>query len=704
MLYKDRVVNCTKKRQINNGTIMLTRNTAINLPFVISIFISATLVFLIQPIVSKSILPHFGGGVSVWIACMLYFQFNLFVGYLYAHLLTHFLPKNLQIIIHVLLIIASFFMLKMSFNEFTIAGDNQTLNIFAILFKSIFLPCMLVSASSPLLQYWYHLSKHSDYPYWFYSVSNIGSMLGLLGYPFLIELVLPMSTQKSLWVGAYFMYVMMCFTCLWILFKSKQDHIQDEHLASKINYLNFIKWVGYSFLGCVILLAVTLIITNEVFNLPLIWLLPLALYLTTFIWVFSSSKRFDPFLWKGLFVFFCMAFVYFQVVTKSTGFLSVINLLLLMFSACMICHGQLKNLRPNNQQAPIFYLAMSAGGLLGGIMVNLAAPIVFNALWEFYLAIVFLLLYLLFCNKTRSNFYLRAFDAVLITCTIMFGYYIYHSEWGTSYDYKHRNFYGIVKIYNQVTPDDKKYKIFKHGLTIHGVQVISPQVKNVPNTYFHRDSGLGLMMQYMRKREPAMRVGVAGLGVGTIAAWGRKSDQFTFYEIDQDIVTMANDYFSYLSDSLGEMVIKHGDARLLLQQELNEKREPAYDVLILDAFSGDAPPFHLLTKEALELYLARLQPNGAIAYHISSRYFNFSPIIHAIAKAKGLNVMVLHVPGESKHSNSTSQWAIITRDQDCLDWMMANKAEKATVLTRTTSMLWTDEYNTLLPFILLRNL
>ena len=682
--------------------------------FAISIFLSAFLLFQIQPMIGKFILPWFGSTPAVWSTVMLFFQVLLTGGYAYAYWLIG-RPKNTrQSAIHItLLFLAILLLIALAFlwdspikppaSLKPLDVTSPILDIFKLLFLSVGLPYFILASNGPLMQAWFSriFPQHSYAR--LYALSNVGSLLGLLAYPTLIEPGLPLRNQGWLWSAGFILFG---FLAIWVAFQNGRATPPSQPIPDSLSSSGcppstlMLLWIVLSATASLVLLSVTNQISQEVAVIPFLWILPLTLYLLSFILTFSGERGYHRKLYLILFAF---SFALIVFVLTNLEFMhiyvQIFAYCLLIFSACMLCHGELYLLRPDAQHLTSFYLMISVGGALGGIFTSLVAPLIFNGYWEFIvaLAMVIALWLTVFRVERVANYFdwARFMATIFLLVTILFA--LLDNYFGTLF--AKRNFYGVIRVYKLI-PNESTESAYQmtHGITIHGLQFINPKMRNLPTTYFVEGSGVSLALLNHPKAGKGMRVGVLGLGVGTLAVYGQPGDQYRIYEINSIVVDLAAEgqggYFSFLSDSNANITTVLGDARISLEQELAEGHQQNFDVLVLDAFSSDSVPMHLLTKEAFDLYLEHLASDGIIAANISNRHIDLLPVFWQVAKFHDLNIVMVNHDG-SPNGGRASDWLLLARDPALLE-MPAIQAEAADLNNYSTNVqLWTDDYSNL---------
>ncbi len=657
--------------------------------YIASIFLSAFLLFQVQPMIGHYILPWFGGTNSVWSAVMLFFQTVLTAGYAYAYWLIGRRSARQQWLWHRTLLLASLALLLVlgavwpppvtpsaAWKPSSVAWP--VLRIFLILLVAVGLPYFALASNSPLIQAWFARLYPGRSPYWLYALSNAGSLLGLLSYPVLVEPALRLRWQGWLWAVLYVLFAALTGSAAWRAARAPQageasmaTKDAPAH-ASTVTFGRQALWLGLSAVATVMLLAVTSRLTQEIAPIPFLWVLPLAVYLLSFIVAFSGERGYSRPWFVLLLVITSIAVAALAAEPEQPILLQTSIYLIFLFAICMVAHGELYRLRPEAANLTRFYLLISIGGALGGLLVNFVAPLIFSDYWEFYAgwaAACVLLMVLTFVRQTelrhRWRFWHDALVGGLAVGVVIFAAYAIISPAKTDV-WRARNFYGVLRV----REDKAQGLIFlAHGATVHGVQCTTADRRAVPSGYYWPESGIGLILTSHPRYGHGMRVGVLGLGVGTLAAYGQPGDVYRFYEINPRVVELAsgeNGFFSYLSDSQQRGVqveIVLGDARLALEEELAQGKPQGYDVLVVDVFNSDSIPVHLLTREAIALYLQHLAPDGILALHISNRYLDFRPLVWQEANQFGLEVGIVTTPASSTRPETLpSIWAFLTRD------------------------------------------
>ena len=658
------------------------------------IFLSSFLLFLVQPLIARLILPWFGGSAAVWTTCMLFFQTVLLAGYGYAHFLNAKLPGKLQPQLHTILLALAVALMPIAPGEAwkPAGGEEPVSRILLLLAASVGLPYFLLASTSPLLQAWYVRAKPGGNPYRLFAISNFASLAALVGYPFLVEPVFTAREQVVGWSVLFAGFAVLCAAVAWLTPPdASQEKLQPEE-TSKAPYL---LWLGLSATGSALLLAVTNHLTQNVASVPLLWLAPLTLYLLSFILTFEGQGWYRPrWVWPLLLVALgVMAWIltdahfHYHLPIQLGVFLP--GLLL----GCFFCHGELYRLRPAAERLTGFYLTVSAGGALGGVLVAVAAPLAFNGYYELGAALVALAL-LAALRFAAVNLVARIASLGVLLGVAAAAVYDGFSD-RQDVRAASRSFYGVLRVKEYGEPGDVTHlRRLVHGTIMHGEQFTHETLRRKPTTYYEPTSGVGVAIASRQGRP--LRVGVVGLGTGTIAAYGRAGDLYRFYEIDPDVVRVARSDFTYLSDSAAKIEIALGDARLTLEREAPQR----FDVLAVDAFSSDAIPVHLITREALAVYLRHTGEDGIVAFHVSNRFLDLVPVVARVARENGVHaVLVQDDPDEDEDRRSRTDWVLVSRDPKALQREAIMKANAEAPQDRPEWRTWTDDYSNLVQIL-----
>jgi spermidine synthase len=693
------------------------------------IFLSAFLLFQVEPMVAKDLLPWFGGSSAVWSTVVLFFQILLTGGYAYAYWLLNGKPHRERI--HLALLSASAVVIVSlgviwkspitpSANWRPAGTASPVWEIFKLLSISVGLPYFLLSSNSPLIQAWFDRAYPQKTAYRLYVLSNIGSLLALVTFPVLVEPYLTLAWQGRLWALFYLVYAgLAAYGAIKSLRNQRgiKDRGESQAKPAHPAYGYYGLWIGLAAGASIMLLAVTSKITQEVAVIPFLWVIPLTIYLLSFVLAFSGER------WYSRQVYLIVFFISTLLAGWATSHSDNISVLeqigiysLVLFAACMICHGELYRTRPNPAYLTSFYLMVSLGGALGGLVINFVAPFVFKGYWELPLGLVFcwylFLMVTLVPKKTvQKKWVIVVNEVLLISAVIISGIRaLQEIRADLANDLLvQRNFYGVLRVrqnnFYAVIPihigdlNIDAYHRFAliHGVTIHGYQFHDATLQYLPTSYYGDTGGAGLAILNHPNRGKGMQVGVLGLGVGTLAAYGQPGDLYRFYEINPAVIQLAkgeNDYFSYLSNSQAKIEIVPGDARLSLEQELASGKPQSYDVLLVDVFSSDSIPVHLLDEESFQVYKQQLSPEGILAIHISNRRLDLVPVIWTLADHFGLARVLINDPGNGVITYR-SEWILLSQDPALLDIPAIKwRAENMNAYISHVR-LWTDDYNNL---------
>ena len=691
--------------------------------FAFTIFLSAFLLFLVQPIIAKQILPWFGGSPAVWNTCMVFFQMLLLAGYAYSDWSIRRLNPRAQAILHCVLLAASLAVLPIVADAaWKPGGDEDPVwRILALLGATIGLPYFLLSSTGPLIQACFARRYGGERVYRLFALSNFGSLLALLAFPFAIELLIDTRTQALTWSIAFVLFALLCAASVILAARPVAAIAARAEFAEPLaegpapGVAAYALWLALAALGTIMLLAVTNHITQNIASIPLLWLVPLTLYLLTFILCFEGRGWYRRWLFVIPFLALLPAMAW--GLQANSGVLEIKKAVPLycigLFVACMFCHGELALAKPAPRYLTRFYLMISLGGALGGLFVGVAAPRIFSAYYELPLALVvggLLATLLMFRQGTAGGAFAdrvaaiaaripgavspvalsRSVMVVLSLCaTAATGWYVYlyqHEYLADTTLLMERNFFGMLRV-QENGEGSERVRNLVHGVIMHGKQSFDPEYQRKPTTYYTEGSGVGRLFTAFSK-EP-LRAGVIGLGAGTLAVYGGKGDVVRFYEINPQVIEVARKEFTYLPDSAAKIETVLGDARLAME------REPAqqYDILVVDAFSSDAIPVHLITLQAMDAYLKHLKPGGVIAFHVTNRYLDLKPVVRLLADARGLKALNIADDGESRFGSSTD-WVLVTRRPEIFTMeAFAGATEEIEIPAGLAT--WTDDFNNL---------
>ncbi len=742
--------------------------------FAATILLSAFLLFQVQPLIAKLILPWFGGSAAVWTSCMLFFQMALLGGYAYAHWLSG-QPGSRQTIVHCGLLALSFLSLPILPSAWwkPTGPEDPLLRILGLLTVTVGLPYFLLSSTSPLLQSWYSRANGGAMPYRFFALSNAGSMAGLLAYPVLVEPYLASRQQAWTWTIGYGSFALVCAAVAFLARRAQgESSVAEAQPGPPPAWSERLLWMGLAACASALLLAVTNHLTQNVAAIPFLWVLPLSLYLLSFILCFDSDRWYRRWIFArlGAVSLPAMAYAISEEGNISNLKLAVGFFCVTLFILFMVCHGEVARRRPAPAYLTSFYLMVAVGGAAGGLLIGFAAPYLFNALYDLPVVLSltsFMLLYLLWAGRSAaqspsspasSKFLDAPYDRPVVFA--LSGLLIAYSVWrfvaghyfggpaflSGPYDtpallsltgllavyllwrtrgmgdnlvlfaiaaglacgitgflardtwnsLSHskvlaRNFYGALVVYDTTTDGNMgPVRILRHGTIDHGEQFLWPQNARFPTTYYARKSGVGLTIQTLQLQGP-MNVGVIGLGAGTLTTYARPIDHYRVYDINPLVLKIAHTQFTFLRDCLAPHDVVMGDARLSLEREPPQK----FDVLAVDAFSGDAIPVHLLTREAYSLYWRHLKPDGVLAVHVSNRYLSLGPVVALGAAESGKRAKMVSFEADDRDSTeeTDSDWVLVTSRPGFFD---QPELKVATAIDPIRGLrMWTDDYSNL---------
>jgi len=716
-----------------------------------TMFVSALLLFWVQLIIAKMLLPRLGGTPAVWTTCMLFFQVLLLAGYSYVLVTTKWIGPRKQAILHLGLLLLSLLYLPLASGNVTSISErsNPALWLFGYLLTAIGLPIFLISTTSPLLQKWFTRTSHvaANDPYFLFAVSNTGSLLALLSYPVVLEPNLSLSTQNRLWVVVYVAFLVLSLGCVVVLWKSLRPApveiaVHDES-ASRISLKRRLYWILLAFIPASLLFGVTSYITTEIAPTPLLWTIPLALYLVTFVLAFAGRhllpERFVSVALGGLALLLTLVLA--ANATEPTTAIVVLHLCF-FFVAATICHNKLAGDRPSASRLAEFYLCVALGGMLGGLFNALIAPVAFNRIIEYPLVIVLACLVQRDHSQADSSVD-RWFDllwpAIIGALTVVLAFIVKGSDLGpvvavaivfgaplviinhrfrtrpvrfalalgavmlASVVYSEiqnrtlhasRNFFGTVSVRSDPASGTHT---FYHGNTIHGRQFVAPELQREPISYFHRDGPLGQIFAAFHTNAASPNVAIVGLGAGSMACYSFAGQHWTFYEINPAVISIAQspEYFTYLQKCAAAATdIVLGDARLQLQNAPDQY----YGLIVLDAFNSDAVPVHLMTQEAIALYTSKLASGGMLAFNISNRSLKLEPVLADLAKRNGATCLTL---ADGEHNLLTgkdpSEWLVMAQRSAAFDSLAQNPRWR--VVQGDGSGAWTDDFSNIFSVI-----
>ncbi|HVR94713.1 MAG TPA: fused MFS/spermidine synthase [Casimicrobiaceae bacterium] len=666
-----------------------------------TIFVSAFLLFLVQPIMAKQILPWFGGSANVWTTCLVFFQTTLLLGYAYADLVVRRTSARTQIRIHVALLALSCIVLPIvpGAQWKPIGTESPSLLILALLAATIGLPYFLLSTTSPLVQAWFARSFPGRSPYRLFALSNLASMLALLGYPIGLEPWVTTRFQSYGWSVAYVVFALLCAACGWFSVRAArpgtepapQQNASPADAAPPTGTRQLL-WSALAATGSFLLLAVTNHLCQNISSIPLLWVVPLSIYLLTFILCFDGRG------WYRRELFASMLAAALGVMAWTLADRSLTHKLELqigvfcvgLFIACMFCHGELARLKPAPRYLTRFYLMVSAGGAVGSALVGLVAPLVLPAYFELAFGLAACAALLAY-QVRRGHPVFAALAIVALLFTVGAGaWQIQEFFDGTLL--ATRNFYGVLRV-QLYGAETSRHRSLMHGTILHGTQYLEPDLARRPTTYYTQTSGVGRALESMHPTTRPLKVGVIGLGAGTLATYGSKGDIYRFYDINPAVIVIANRDFTYLKDSDATIQSPLGDARLNLEREAPQ----GFDLLAIDAFSSDSIPVHLLTDEALAVYRRHMKPAGIIAFHLTNRFLDLIPVVKQLADAHHLFAVLVADEGD-EGIVSRSDWVLLSDREASLQ--VPQIAEAASeIAIRENLRLWTDDFNNIIQIL-----
>lgn len=654
----------------------------------VTIASSAALLFVIQPIAAKTMLPRFGGSAGVWVTSMMFFQAVLLLGYLYSFWISRYPGPRVRTIIHLAVIALTLAVLPLRFSA-TWNSASPTFSVLAALAFSVGLPFFLLSTTNSLLQSWYAGRDGAPLPYRLFALSNTACLLALVAYPLVIEPASAVSSQLGWWSIAYLAVALLIAAAAisnrgWTPKDKSVTRTLSETREAAPAYRPFL-WIALAACASALWLSMANYLSQEVAAIPLLWVLPLALYLFTFVLCFEWEGWYRPAIFRWLLPMAWIAIGSRIGLARGTEDLriDIPVILAALFILCSFCHGELARTKPAARQGlAFFYLMAATGGALGGIFVGLVAPAIFSTYLELPIGVVssvFLALVLVYGVTSRGR--LIRLGALAIAALVAAS--SFHG--GSTSVAVSRNFYGPLQVRDSGEGEFAVRALY-NGRTVHGLQFLAPSRRQVPTGYYGIQSGAGRLLD--AADIPNRRVGIVGLGAGTLAVYGRKGDFFRFYEINPAVVQAASHYFRFLADSAAVTDVVVGDGRLRLEQE----QPQSFDLIVLDAFSDDAIPVHLLTREAFQIYFARLRTGGSLAIHLTNRYLDLNPVVESLAAEFQKIVVRVHSAGDPEQQTLAADWAVVTGSKE----IAAKISPYAETAGSKHGPLWTDEYSNLL--------
>jgi hypothetical protein len=684
------------------------------LVYAVTIFLSAFLLFEVQPMIGKIILPWFGGAAAVWSTCLLFFQAALLGGYLYAHCSTRYLKPRHQAILHIGLMAVSLALLPIipSPTWKPVAAGDPSIRILLLLTATIGLPYVLLSTTSPLLQAWYVAARPGAIPYRLFALSNLGSLLALFTFPVLVEPMLATRTQAVSWSGVYAVFVVVCAAVAWSALRAAPKTVESIGLAAATlpdpaafeprapNWVLHVLWTALAACSSALLLAITNHLSQNVAPIPFLWVLTLGVYLLTFIICFEREKLYNRAVFLPLLAAALggASFAIFYDQGNPNLRWAIPTFVAALFFCCMVCHGELVRLKPDPRHLTNFYLMVSVGGALGGLFVAVAAPHLFHSYVELPVAMIAcpaLVAIVLWIapGEWKSVKGIQSVRITMIVFTVALAVYLGYQKHLEDQRYllSVRNYYGVLRVYDSPDADERTpARKLIHGTINHGSQLLDAKAHRTPTSYYGPKSGMGRSIRYFESKGP-VRVGSIGLGAGVTAAYCRPGDFFRIYEINPLDYQIATSWFTFFNDCQGDHQVLLGDARLTMEQQPPQN----YDVISVDAFTSDAIPVHLLTRECFAVYFKQLKPGGILAVHVSNRFLNLVPVVAGNAHDFGKAAVMVDDDGEDEDYLSSSDWVLVSDDAAVFSqsFFKAHGIEPAQV--RKGLRPWTDDYSNL---------
>lgn len=689
-----------------------------------AIALSAFLLFLVQPIIARQILPWFGGSALVWSTSLVFFQLGLLGGYFYADALVRKCSPRKQLAIHATLLLASLLTLPILPNPASRPADasNPAGRVLWLLLTTIGLPYLMLSTTGPLVQAWFARRWQGQQVYRLYALSNLASMVALLGYPLALEPFATTEQQSMGWSAAYALFAGLAIWAGWqsqralpppaeLQIPQPMNNLDtsgavdpgDSHapLPAAPSRRQQAEWLLLATMGTVLLLALSTHITQNIASIPFLWVLPLATYLLAFILCFDGRGWYWRRIYPPLAATFALLMLVGLTFRVGPDWLPERRLMHLnhalplyvigLFAQCMFLSGELVARKPHPSQLTRFYLSVSLGGAVGGLLVGLGAPLVLDAYWEIPLALTALAGLVAWLSPHNWQ---RAVGAVAAIACICFGFdYAVHLHRDTLE--LSRSAYGTLRVKASGESTDPKAQIrLLHGVILHGQQYRVAEKRRLPTTYYGETSGIGraiLMLRAQAGESAPQRVGLVGLGTGTLASYGRPGDDYRIYELSPAVLDVARRQFTYLQDCQAKIQVVLGDARLQMEREAPQR----FDVLAIDAFSSDSVPAHLLTREALAVYLRHLRPGGVIAFHVSNRYLDLAQVVRQLAEHAGVQFWEITDSPKDTERLTRSDWVWVTANGALVAQLQAEKVGAA-VPNKGPLRVWSDDYYNLL--------
>lgn len=668
----------------------------VGIHFGITTLLGAFLVFQVQPIISKCVLPWFGGTPAVWTTCMLFFQCVLFAGYLYAHLLKTYLSPRFQALVHLALLTAAAFSLPIQPSEAwkPTGGESPVSHLLLLLAANVGLPYFVLSSTGPLVQAWFSFHHQTERVYRLYALSNIGSLSALISYPFLVEPLFSVSAQSRFWSLAFCTFVLfqgLIATRLLRFQKPAGCQTEDQSDAQvKPSWSQRVSWLLLPAFASMMLLVVTNHVSQDVAVIPFLWVLPLALYLLSFIICFDSPNWYRPKLIATLTIIglagcYCQSLIPGPLQLVGT----VVAYMTALFGICLLCHGELARLKPSVNYLTHYYVAMSGGGALGGLIVAVMCPWLLTSHLELPITLavastITVIVFFAARSWKRQEYHwpmarrIGSIAAVVAILPVLSAIFLANPNTIAST----RNFFGVLRV--------EKFSSgtrLVHGNTIHGMQ-LSGERENLPTTYYGAQSGVALSWRALQQQKPSMQIGIVGLGCGVLATYGRPGDEMDLIEINPAMIDLAENHFTFLANTPAQWETHLGDGRLILESMPAAR----YDLLILDAFSSDAIPAHLLTTQAFQSYRRSLKPDGVLVVHVSNNHLDLPPLVQNLARSIGWDGGVIQAAGDPTTMTMHSTWVVIAQEEhDIWTAPSLQSATKASAQQLLHAPLWTDD-------------
>ncbi len=687
------------------------------LVYAVTIFLSAFLLFQVQPMIAKFILPWFGGSAAVWSAVLLFFQLLLLAGYLYAHISIRYLKSKHQLWLHAgLLAIAAATLPIIPADKWKPSpGGDPTLQILILLAATVGLPYTLLASTSPLLQAWYVRTHSGAIPYRLFALSNFGSMLALLSYPLVVEPRMLLHGQASMWSWGFAAFAVVCVLAGWMskdvaepvtttaaaassggASRVAAERIANEREADRPRMTTILLWIGLAACASSLLLATTSHLTQNVAPIPLLWVAPLSLYLLSFILCFESDRIYQRWLFLPFGAASLALFAYGMNQSENNGdvFKKLIPALCAaLFMCCMVCHGELALRKPHPRHLTFYFLMVSVGGAIGGLFVALIAPRLFHSYLEMPIgaaACGFLIVFVLWDDVEWQPLLTRA---AMVAAAVAFAVYLGRTEHNNTKGYltSARNFYGVLRVRDDAAEDNSPpARILIHGTIDHGSELLVPDGARIPTSYFGSGSGINRAIR-AKHEKGALHIGILGLGAGVTASMANAGDTLHYYEINQLVFNMERQWFSFYNVCPADKKLFLGDGRLVLESLPSEN----LDFLAMDAFTSDSVPMHLLTTEAYQIYLRHMKPDGLLAVNISNRYLDMEPVVAQAAKEIGWSGVVVTDNGDELPYYSGNTWIIMSKDPAFFDHPDFQDSEVTPLRPRPGFRGWTDDYSSI---------